>query len=185
MSISPIGMFLMQKRSGPKIHELKNYVHCHLDEDIDLSALASAAGCDVANFRRWFRGRYQVSPVRWLWSIRVSVAARLVALPYNFALNEIAFSCGFKSAAHFTRLFRELVGMNPSEYRRSRQTQETVQPVGRVVSLLDLALAQTAIVLNDWHQRVIHERQDSLDYTTQGESLQFPKKNPIGAILRG
>ncbi|MDG1890325.1 MAG: helix-turn-helix domain-containing protein, partial [Verrucomicrobiota bacterium] len=36
----------------------------------------------------------------------------------NLRVSEIAFEVGFQSLTHFNRVFRKLVGLSPSSYRR-------------------------------------------------------------------
>ena len=47
---------------------------------------------------------------------RYGIAARLIKDP-SVRLHEVARSCGYNDPSHFSRAFRRLAGVSPSEYR--------------------------------------------------------------------
>ena len=49
---------------------------------------------------------------------RIDLAKKMLA-ERNDPVSQIAFSCGFNSAAYFSRFFRESTGMTPREYQKS------------------------------------------------------------------
>ncbi|WP_421527179.1 helix-turn-helix domain-containing protein [Pseudomonas brenneri] len=55
-----------------------------------------------------------------LWSKRLEKSREwlLILDKKHYGISEIALLTGFKSAAHFTRMFRESYGLAPSEFRR-------------------------------------------------------------------
>jgi AraC-like DNA-binding protein len=48
--------------------------------------------------------------------VRVEKAKNLLLNP-NLRISEIAFEVGFQSLTHFNRVFKNIVGQSPSEYR--------------------------------------------------------------------
>jgi len=48
---------------------------------------------------------------------RYGIAARLIRDP-SVRLHEVAHSCGYEDPSHFSRAFRRLAGVSPSEYRQ-------------------------------------------------------------------
>ena len=53
-------------------------------------------------------------------------------------VNEIAESIGYKSADHFSRVFRSEYKMSPQEYRRIHQSQENLfHPIGDDLHQID------------------------------------------------
>jgi AraC family transcriptional regulator len=88
-----------------------------LDTDLDLKTLASASGYSRNHFLRMFRAATGYSPHQYLLHLRVK---RAQALMKNRSMNliDIALDCGFSSHAQLTRVFRQITGTTPSEYRR-------------------------------------------------------------------
>jgi AraC-like DNA-binding protein len=63
-----------------------------------------------------------LSPMRYAWSLRLEHATRMLAGAQQGAIQEIAYRCGFASAAHFSRAFKERYGMTPRAYAASRKS---------------------------------------------------------------
>ena len=73
------------------------------------------------DFTRLFR-EHGLAPMRYLWQVRVERAARLLAeLPEDaLKVGEVGYRCGFTSAAHFSRTFKQRYGMSPRAYAAAR-----------------------------------------------------------------
>jgi AraC family transcriptional regulator len=88
-----------------------------LAADLDLKTIAAESGYSRSHFLRTFRASLGYSPHQWLLRLRIEEAKALLQKPSR-PLTEIALECGFSSHAHFSGMFRQLVGVAPSEYRR-------------------------------------------------------------------
>ena len=51
---------------------------------------------------------------------RISLAKRLLAAT-DQPINEIVVKCGFDSPSYFAKIFKQVVNLTPSDYRRSQQ----------------------------------------------------------------
>jgi AraC-like DNA-binding protein len=95
------------------------YVREHL-RDPELSTTVVAAGVQLSpdHVCRLFRG--EPMPLsRLIWQLRLDacrddLADRRLA---GRSISDIAFSCGFNDAAHFSRSFRERFGVSPRDWR--------------------------------------------------------------------
>jgi AraC family transcriptional regulator len=67
---------------------------------------------------RMFRAATGYSPHRYILELRVERAKRLIREQHT-SLIEISATCGFASQAHMSTVFRQQLGITPSEYRRS------------------------------------------------------------------
>ena len=106
---------------------------------LTLADLARAAGLPQNTLTRFFNRDYGMSPMRWLWSFRVVLAAEMIATAPAWPLTVVAEECGFVSLAHFSRRFRELFGESPSSFReafrqRSGDGGESGAPAPRVAT---------------------------------------------------
>ena len=89
-----------------------------LAADLDLCTLAAESGYSRSHFLRTFRAVMGCSPHQWLTRLRVE-RAKTILRENSISLIDIALDCGFSSHAHFSNRFRQLVGVTPSEFRRT------------------------------------------------------------------
>jgi transcriptional regulator GlxA family with amidase domain len=94
------------------------YVVTHLNENITNDALAQVAGLSLCHFARMFKQTVGISPHRYVLQCRVEWARELLA-GTDMPLSEIAIVTGFSDQSHYTRWFREIVGVTPGSYRWS------------------------------------------------------------------
>jgi transcriptional regulator GlxA family with amidase domain len=98
-----------------RVHE---YVEAHLHNSIELVELSGIAGLSVFHFAREFKQSAGVTPHYYLVRKRVERAKELLA-GTDHSLSEIAFATGFSDQSHFTRHFRQIIGITPGQFRRS------------------------------------------------------------------
>lgn len=102
-----------------KIGKVVDYIEQNYMEPITLKSAADNAGFSEHYLSRIFN-RAVGSPFHlYLNKIRIKHAESKIILNDN-SITEIAFSCGFNSIPTFNRLFREMKGCTPLEYRKMR-----------------------------------------------------------------
>jgi AraC family transcriptional regulator len=85
--------------------------------DPSLQALAKESGYSRVHFVRMFKAATGYSPHNYLLNLKLERAQELLRNP-STSLIDIALDCGFSSHSHMSRLFRKIVGVTPSAYRR-------------------------------------------------------------------
>ena len=93
------------------------YIARHYAEDITLDFLAAMVGTSVSSFRRQFARTFGISPGRYLTTIRLNAARKLLETTEKL-VSEIATETGFWDQSHLTKLFKRERGTTPGEYRR-------------------------------------------------------------------
>jgi signal transduction histidine kinase/DNA-binding LacI/PurR family transcriptional regulator/AraC-like DNA-binding protein len=94
------------------------YIHEHYAEPISLKDVAHSVGISKEYLARCFHQETGITLVTYLNRYRIGQAkARLEAGEQN--LTQIALAVGFSSGPYFSRVFRQEVGMAPSEYRQA------------------------------------------------------------------
>ena len=89
-------------------------------EALDVPALARIAHVSEAHFIRTFRATFGETPHRYLQRRRVERAMYLLSsTPRD--VTDVCMDVGFASLGTFSRTFRDVVGVSPSEYRRSAE----------------------------------------------------------------
>lgn len=82
-----------------------------------VAMLASRSGLTERGFLRRFRQATGLSPIEYVQTLRIEEAKHLLETT-GLALEEIAEQVGYVEPASFRRLFRKMVGISPSAYRR-------------------------------------------------------------------
>jgi AraC family transcriptional regulator len=95
-----------------------DYIDGHLDEPISLATLAGLARLSPFHFARAFKQSFGVPPHCYHTSRRIDRAKALLASPSHSVTN-IAIDVGFTETSSFTKAFRKLAGVTPTQYRQS------------------------------------------------------------------
>jgi len=97
--------------------EVRAFIEDNVGEHISLEDLARVAGVSRFYFARRFRLLTGESPMGYLLRLRIERAKGILR---NDAARvcDIAVTLGFADQSHFTRAFRRMVGVPPSEFRR-------------------------------------------------------------------
>lgn len=98
------------------LDKLFEYVQHHFAEDISLEQAADVAGYSKFYFTRIFKECTGQTFMEYLRSVRISEAEKLL-LDNQTPISSIAFQSGFSSLTTFNRIFKQIKGCAPSEYR--------------------------------------------------------------------
>jgi AraC-like DNA-binding protein len=85
--------------------------------DITLEEAAKVAGFSVFHFSRFFKNNTGITFCQYLSSFRITKAEWLL-MNHEDSITEIAYKCGFNSIKTFNRVFKQLKGYSPSEYKK-------------------------------------------------------------------
>jgi AraC family transcriptional regulator len=97
----------------------------------DLTAVARAAGVTPQHLCRVFRRELEASPIECAHLMRVEQAASVLERT-DQTLAEVAERFGYSSAFHFSRVFKQVYGVPPSDYRRAFMAGHASRPGGLV-----------------------------------------------------
>jgi AraC-like DNA-binding protein len=104
-----------EQRDDPYVQRLESLIHAHYAEPVDVNWLASQIGiCPSALRARCVR--LGDSPRTRLWNHRLSVARHLIQST-QLSLDSVAARCGFDSASHLSRRYRQAFGSSPGTFR--------------------------------------------------------------------
>jgi AraC family transcriptional regulator len=93
---------------------IRDYIEAHLDEPIEVGALADIAGRSPFHFTRLFAQSVGVSPHRYVVRLRLERAVKLMRDGQS-GLAEIAACTGFADQSHLSRWVRRVYGVSPTE----------------------------------------------------------------------
>ncbi len=100
----------------PMITKAKQFILEHITEDISLAQVAAAVHTSLFYFCKQFRKLTGTTFTEYVSRIRIEKAKDLL-LNQNLRISEIAYEVGFQSLTHFNRVFKNLVGESPTDYR--------------------------------------------------------------------
>ncbi|MFW5829657.1 MAG: helix-turn-helix domain-containing protein, partial [Planctomycetota bacterium] len=95
----------------------RDLIEADIWRDHDWDLLATEAGLSRTHFRRLWLRLVGCPPQRYIMRLRLEHACRLLAESRR-SIQEIAAVTGFDDPLYFSRRFRALVGIAPSDYRR-------------------------------------------------------------------
>jgi AraC-like DNA-binding protein len=100
------------------LRRIREYIEGNIDQRISVELLAGLANLSVCYFVRAFKQSMGTTPHDYLVRQRVERTKHLLS-GSDMPLSEIALAAGFADQSHFSRRFRQHVGMSPRDYRWS------------------------------------------------------------------
>ncbi len=92
------------------------YLEKNFDHALRVEELAAEAGLSLYQLNRRIRGVYGITPSQLIAKTRLDNASRLLRQS-DRPIGEIAVACGFFDQSAFSRLFKSVVGLTPTQYR--------------------------------------------------------------------
>jgi AraC family transcriptional regulator len=115
------------RRPAPRIHRggltparlrtVTELVHAKIEDDLTLEEMAGSVELSTAHFSQMFRKSTGQSPHQFVLRHRIQRAKQMLRADEARVL-DVAIACGFKTQQHFARVFRQVCGASPTEYRQ-------------------------------------------------------------------
>ena len=102
--------------SPARLRRVKEFVHAKMEDELSLRELAQSVGLSTPHFSEMFRKSTGETPHQFVLRLRVERAKEMLRSAESRVL-DVAIACGFKTQQHFARVFRQLCGTSPTEYR--------------------------------------------------------------------
>ncbi len=106
--------------NAPKKMEVscvKSFLDEHYSEKLSLEGVASRFFIDKHYLARLFKAQYGVTLVTYLQQVRITYAKRMLRFT-DKSIEEIGLECGMGDLHYFSRVFKKLEGVSPSEFRK-------------------------------------------------------------------
>jgi len=95
----------------------------HISDPLGMDEIARIAGLSRRQIERLFIHHLGRTPARYYLEVRLERARHLL-IQSTMPIIDVAVACGFVSASHFSRCYRELYGRSPQADRRARDVHE-------------------------------------------------------------
>ena len=99
------------------ISSVKSFLDEHYKEKLSLESVAGHFFIDKHYLARLFKEKYGVTLVTYLQQVRITHAKRMLRFT-DKSIEEIGLECGIGELNYFSRVFKKLEGVSPSEFRR-------------------------------------------------------------------
>lgn len=114
-----------------RLKRVVEYVAAHLDEKVTLADMAGAARLSRMHFAALFFRATGSTPHQYLLKQRVSAAQDMLRAT-DKSIVDIALSVGFSTQAHFTTVFKRIVGQTPLKWREGRPAEPLLPSYNRI-----------------------------------------------------
>jgi two-component system response regulator YesN len=112
-------------RKVTQIRPTINYIDANYDKPITLADMATVSYLSVSRLAHLFKEQMGITIIDYLTSVRIERAKQLL-LATEQSCTEICFQVGYNNQSYFSRTFKELVGMTPSQFRARNQRREKI-----------------------------------------------------------
>lgn len=107
--------------SHPALLESIELMEANVEQPLSATELSDAVGISRRQLERLFRRYMETTPSRYYLNLRLHRSMQLLQQT-SLPIIEIALSCGFATAGHFSQSFRALFEQTPREARRQVRT---------------------------------------------------------------
>ena len=102
-----------------KLKKVLNYIRTSYSKQITLKDMAQVAGVSPKYFCSFFKTMTAKTPVEYLTGYRIEKAAAKL-LSTDESVTDIAYSCGFNDLSYFIKVFKDLKGISPKQFRKDK-----------------------------------------------------------------
>ncbi|MCM3628915.1 AraC family transcriptional regulator [Paenibacillus glycanilyticus] len=95
----------------------KRYIGLHFTEELSLEETAEHVHLNPHYFSKVFKQQAGATFIDYLTGLRIDKAKQLIASADELALKEVCFEVGYKDPNYFSRVFKRVTGVTPTEYR--------------------------------------------------------------------
>lgn len=110
---------LISSLSDERMIKIVDYVRYNYSTNIELNDIAEIVSMTPNSLCRYFKLRSSITLFDYIKEYRVNKACQLL-IEDNSPMGDIGFSVGFQSITTFNRVFKDLTGLTPTEYRNSK-----------------------------------------------------------------
>ncbi len=107
----------INSKENSAIEKIFDYSFKHYLDQITLEEVAAVAGMSIPTFCRFFKKNIKKSYFDFLQEIRIGHACKLLQTS-NKPILDICYNSGYNSWAHFSKQFKHVKEITPSQYRK-------------------------------------------------------------------
>ncbi len=114
----PLAKSVKQKADGAIFSQILEYMEMHVSENLSVAQICKSNSIGRSQLQKLFRSKSGYSAIEYFSRMKIDFAKQMIReRHYNFT--QIADALGFSSIHYFSRQFKQITGMTPSEYASS------------------------------------------------------------------
>ncbi|GLX69809.1 response regulator [Paenibacillus glycanilyticus] len=113
-------------RNTQDLNEAIRFIHENYHKPLDLAMVSNHVSLNYAYFSNLFKKNVGKGFAEYLRDVRLDKARRLLA-DTEYKIVEVTDMVGYENYKSFTRAFREVMGMQPTEYRELRKQERAIR----------------------------------------------------------
>lgn len=114
----PLAKSVKQKADGAIFSQILEYMEMHVSENLSVAQICKSNSIGRSQLQKLFRSRSGYGAIEYFSRMKIDFAKQMIReRHYNFT--QIADALGFSSIHYFSRQFKQITGMTPSEYASS------------------------------------------------------------------
>ena len=103
---------------NPKLRDAVLFIESHYSDSITLSDISANSGINHTTLTALMKEELGCTATQYLMQYRITIAKKQLAFT-DVPIKDIANMVGFKTVQHFNRIFKEITGTTPAEFRKS------------------------------------------------------------------
>ncbi len=117
----------VEEEAPSVISQVAAYIRDHFrDPELSISAIAEAFDMPTARLSLAFKDAMRMSPLEYLTLLRVEHSKELLRGTEK-SIKDIAAEVGYYDASSFIRRFKQMTGVTPLQYRRSKEDDNNAE----------------------------------------------------------
>ena len=114
-----------QNTSSVYINQAISYIHKNYQNPLTVQEIADYLSLNRSYLTELFLKTVQLSPQQFLTQYRITKSEELLQSS-SLSIQNIACSCGYSNSFSFSKAFRKVNGLSPSEYRKQKKNPAEV-----------------------------------------------------------
>lgn len=107
----------IRTRETRPVADAKAFIEAHLSEDLTLERVAAQVYLNPAYFSILFKNEEGENFSKYITNLRISKAKDYLKQP-PYSVAQVSELVGYRDQKHFSKLFKKIVGINPSDYKK-------------------------------------------------------------------
>ncbi|MEG2324400.1 MAG: helix-turn-helix domain-containing protein [Anaerovoracaceae bacterium] len=125
-NLTKLGSFNLYTGTSVIIGKAVDYINEFYSKSLTLASTAKAMHTNSSYLSSLFKKEMGISFSQYLTQVRLNYSMKLLA-ETHLSMTEIGMNAGFSEQSYFTKVFKDIIGMTPSQYRK-RQNSFTLTP---------------------------------------------------------
>ncbi len=101
-----------------KLEKIKvgtDYIIEHFTEDLNIEDVSNMCGISHTYFKKIFKDVYNMTPKAYIINFRIQYACELLKSG-KYRISDVAYIVGYRDVYYFSKSFKKIKGVSPSEY---------------------------------------------------------------------